>query len=128
MSNSKVKPKKRITMQQNNDTNAPAKFDQWAIIQVMGHTAYAGRVSEASIGGASFLRVDVPAVDGCQAFTKFLGAGSIFDITPCDEETALRAAKSFGVRPFAHLTTVRVPALQHHADADEPDDGEWEDE
>lgn len=106
----------------------PTKFDQHAIIQVMGHSAYAGRVSEASIGGASFLRVDVPAVDGCQAFTKFLGAGSIFDITPCDEETALRAAKSFGVRPFAHLTTVRVPALTHERAHDDRDWQEDDDE
>lgn len=101
------------------------KFETFAIVQVMGHTAYAGRVSEASIGGAAFLRVDVPAVEGCQAFTKFLGSSSIFDITPCDEETALRAAKSFGARPFAHLTTVRVPALTHER---EPDDSDWEED
>lgn len=111
------------------------KFESWAIVQVMGHQAYAGRVTEASIGGASFLRVDVPEATNRPAFTKFLGASSIFDITPCDEETARRAAESFGVRPFAHLTTIRVPQIEHRsegalafADQDDPGDDGWEED
>ena len=36
------------------------KFDQWAVVELFGHQQIAGRVTEASIGGCSFLRVDVP--------------------------------------------------------------------
>jgi hypothetical protein len=98
------------------------KFDTFAIVQVMGHQAYAGRASEASIGGASFLRIDVPETNGEPGFTKFLGAGSIFDITPCDEETALRAAASLRTRPFEHLTTIHVPQIEHYSDDDWQED------
>jgi hypothetical protein len=36
------------------------KFDSWAVVELFGHQQIAGRVTEASIGGCSFLRVDVP--------------------------------------------------------------------
>lgn len=87
----------------------PEKFDAFAIVEVMGHQVYAGRVTEQTIAGAAFIRVDTPAVDGLPAFSKLLGAGSIFAITPCDEEVALRAAASYRNRPFSHLTTIRQP-------------------
>ena len=87
----------------------PEKFDCWAICEVMGHQAYAGRVTEQTIAGAAFVRIDTPAIGEIPAFSKLLGAGSIFAITPCDEEVALRAAASFHNRPFSHLTTIRVP-------------------
>ena len=87
----------------------PEKFNAWAICEVMGHQVYAGRVSEQTIAGAAFIRVDTPAIGDLPAFTKLLGAGSIFAITPCDEEVAMRAAASFQNRPFSHLTTIRAP-------------------
>jgi len=37
-------------------------FESWAIVEVMGHRQFAGYVSEQAIGGASFVRVDVPEV------------------------------------------------------------------
>lgn len=63
-------------------------FKSWAIVEVMGHSVYCGYATDASIGGQSFLRVDVPAFGNQPAFTKYLGTGSIFSITPTDEETA----------------------------------------
>lgn len=80
------------------------KFEEWAIVEVMGHRAFAGRVTEQAIGGASFIRVDVPQVAERQAFTKLLGAGSIYCITPCDEETAKRAAETLRSRPTELLS------------------------
>jgi predicted negative regulator of RcsB-dependent stress response len=65
------------------------KFDTWAIVEAMGFKKLAGHVTEQAVGGASFIRVDVPASgDDCPAFCKLIGAGSIYMITPCDEETA----------------------------------------
>ncbi|MDD2657785.1 MAG: hypothetical protein PHD04_03970 [Candidatus Pacebacteria bacterium] len=50
---------------------ADNKFDEWAIIDLFGHQKIAGRVSEQQIGGASFVRVDVPLEP---PFTKLFGA------------------------------------------------------
>jgi hypothetical protein len=85
-------------------------FEQWAIVEIMGHRRFAGLVTEQAIGGASFVRVDVPAVDGLPAFTKLLGAGSIYAITPTTEATAKQAATSFRCRAFSEYD---IPAMTH---------------
>lgn len=82
------------------------KFESWAIIEIFGHTQIAGKVSEASIGGCSFIRVDVPECDGKPAFTKFYGNGAIYSMTPCAEEVALLAIKSIRHAPI----NVYIPA------------------
>lgn len=76
-------------------------FDQWAILEIMGHQTYAGRVSEQTIGGASFVRIDVPAVDKLQPFSKLFGASSIYCITPVTEEVAIARAKTLGQQPLS---------------------------
>lgn len=76
------------------------QFESWAVVEVMGHRKFAGFVSEQAIGGASFVRVDVPAVGDLPAFTKLLGGGSIYAITPCTEETARAFAGNFQQRAF----------------------------
>lgn len=76
-------------------------FNQWAILEIMGHNTFAGLVSEQTIGGASFVRVDVPAVDNLQAFTKMFGASSIYCITPVTEEVAIARAKTLRQQPMA---------------------------
>jgi hypothetical protein len=76
-------------------------FDSWAILEIMGHQTFAGRVSEQTIGGASFVRIDVPAVDNLQAFTKMFGASSIYCITPVTEEVAVARAKTLLQQPMA---------------------------
>lgn len=63
-------------------------FDQWALVEVMGHQRIAGRVTEAEIGGCKFVRVDVPETQTGQALTKYLGPSAIYAITPITEETA----------------------------------------
>lgn len=96
------------------------KFEGWCVVEVMGHNRYAGYVTEQAIGGASFIRVDVPAVDGVPAFTKLLGGGSIFAITPCTEEIARQAAGRFGSRPLSILALpAPVAAQREFFDADD---------
>ena len=65
----------------------------WAIVEIMGRQTYAGLLSEQSIGGAAFVRIDVPQTSDTEAFSKLFGASSIYAITPVSEEVArLRAA------------------------------------
>jgi hypothetical protein len=71
-------------------------FDSWAIVEVMGFKKLAGHVTEQQVAGASLLRVDVPeCVTGqvtVPAYSKLIGVGSIYMITPTDEATARKAA------------------------------------
>lgn len=111
-------------------------FKSWAIVQVMGHTVYAGFATDASIGGQSYLRVDVPEIKDEKPFTKYLGPGSIFSITPCDEDTARAAASSRQIRPFDvySLNDIARELAKKHAGKclpdrsnDEPDGEDYDD-
>lgn len=77
-----------------------AKFDQWCIVEVMGHVRLAGKVSEQAIGGSSFIRVDVPETKQQPAFTRFYGAGSIYSMSPVTEEAARACAERFTAPPI----------------------------
>lgn len=84
------------------------KFDAWAVVEVMGHSRYAGRVTEQAIGGCAFVRVDVPAVADRLPFTKLLGQGSIFAITPCSEE----AARAVAAQCYSKPMEIYAPSIQ----------------
>lgn len=86
------------------------KLETWAIVEIMGHQRFAGFVSERPIGGASMIQVDVPECDGRAAFTKLIGVGSIYAITPCTEETARAAAQHYRTRAFHEYELPRLPA------------------
>lgn len=72
-------------------------FDAWAIVEAMGFKKYAGHVTTQELAGASFIRVDVPESKvgdmTLPAYSKLIGAGSIYMITPTDEATARKAAQ-----------------------------------
>ena len=95
-----------------------AKFEEWAIVEVMGHSRYAGKVTEQAIGGCNFVRVDVPRLEADgrtpeqQPFTKLLGAASIFAITPVSEEVARRVAGTIRAAP---VHVYDLPAVHQRA-------------
>lgn len=90
-------------------TEQDKRFEHWCIVEVMGHVTYAGLVTEQEIGGGSFIRVDVPGTSDTQPFTKLLGHGSIYCITPCDEETARAWALKTCAKAF---DAYRAPVLK----------------
>jgi len=74
------------------------KFDQWAILELMGHRRLAGKVTEATIGGGAFIRIDIPMKGGTTS-TQFYSPGSIYCITPTSEAIAREVAKSSQPEP-----------------------------
>jgi hypothetical protein len=68
-------------------------YSGWAIVDLLGHQRVAGWVQPASVGGAHFVRLDVP-VDDDKFATQLLGPGSIYKVIYCDAETARRAAQT----------------------------------
>ena len=85
------------------------KAELWAIVEVMGHSQYAGRLSEYADLGVPLIRVEIPKTSRAEAFEKLLGAASIFRITPVTEEVARKAAESFHVRP---LELISLPSAE----------------
>lgn len=100
------------------------KFEQFAIVELFGHQIIAGKVSEQVIGGQGFIRVDVPAVEGYEAFTKFYGAGAIYAITPCDEGTALASVMGLKGKPI-DVWKLNLPQLSTRQEDEEDDRSEF---
>ena len=102
------------------------KIDTWGIVEVMGRQTFAGRLSEHAIGGSALLRVDVPEVPESRippawkgdrervlrpqpSFSKFIGIGSIYALTPCTEEVARKVAAQARKYP---IDLVAMPAVE----------------
>ncbi len=65
-----------------------SSFNEWALVELFGHQKIVGKVSEGSLAGGAFLRVDVPAFNGNAAFTRFYGPGAVYSINPVTEDIA----------------------------------------
>ena len=92
------------------------KFDCFAILELMGHRRLAGKVSEASIGGGSFIRIDMPMKDGSNS-TQFYSPGSIYCITPTTEEIARKMSLAYQPEPisqweFKQLMQPHIPDFE----------------
>jgi hypothetical protein len=109
-----------------------ARFEGWAIVEILGHQRYAGYVTTEAYGQAVMFRIDVPALEARErqtkqpgyidgqyvpagatvqegpmpGYTKLVGAGSIYCITPSTKEAALHAVESLQARP---LMLVKLP-------------------
>lgn len=75
------------------------KFEHWALVELMGHQQVAGLVTEESIAGKAFLRVDVPRPNGETACTRFYSPDAVYCISPTDRQIALGLAAKAAVRP-----------------------------
>lgn len=106
------------------------KFEQWAIVEVMGHQRYAGYVTEQAIGGTSFVRVDVPSTGPAldqQEFTTFLGSAAIFRLTPVSEEIARFTAAIIRAAPVHAWDLPKTPAIGAIAQEPRPEPRDGDD-
>ncbi|MGE5320757.1 MAG: hypothetical protein ACM3KD_11295 [Hyphomicrobiaceae bacterium] len=105
-----------------------ASFQQWALIELFGHQKIAGLVTEQAIGGCAFIRVDVPAIDGQQPFTKLYGQGAIYAMTFVTEPVARAAAQAYripAVNPYdiPELRQQRIPWDHGRETGEEDEEG-----
>lgn len=101
-------------------TESDNSFDQFAIVDVMGHQRYVGHVTEQVIAGQGFVRVDVPATEKTQAWTKLIGTASIYAITPVSEEIAKAMASRLQSKPIeAYELTPRLTSQANMFDNDD---------
>jgi hypothetical protein len=100
-------------------------FEGWAILELMGHRRLVGRLSEATIAGAAFVRIDVADANGNET-TQFYSPSAIYALTPTTEEIARLAAKTNSVQPISawELRERQTVKLAAPADDDEEPSGE----
>jgi hypothetical protein len=80
--------------------DAEAKFEEWCLLELFGHQRLAGMVTEKQLGGASFVRVDVPHDEKTGwKLTRLYNPSAIYSITPVTEETARMVAKTIAGEP-----------------------------
>lgn len=95
-------------------------FEQWAIVELFGHQKLAGLVTEAQVGGCSFVRVDVPESGGDGfKFTRLLGNGAIYAINFVSEEIARAMATRIDAAP---VYSYELPQLAHKSGEEGQDD------
>ncbi len=94
------------------------KFQEWCILELMGHRRLAGLVTEVAIGGASFLRLDVPMLeDEEKMVTQFYSPAAVYCITPTIEKIARDVARR--VRPEkVYPKILELPLLGSDDDVD----------
>ena len=87
----------------------------------------AGKISEATVGGCQFVRVDVPPDGERSAYTRLLGQGAIYAINIVSEEVARAAASALRIEPVSvyDLGPLLRQKIAHDGDPDLPalDDG-----
>lgn len=102
------------------DTNGETKFEQWALVEIMGRQRIVGKVTEAVIAGAGMLRVDVPDGKGGVKMTRFYSPASVYCISPVTQEIAVQMAARIDAAPVQRY---ELPQLQE-ASKSEDDDNE----
>lgn len=106
-------------------------YEGWTILELMGHRRLAGYVREHVIGGAAFIRIDVPGEGADTVATQFYSPSAVYCMTPTTEDLARKVAK--GAQP-APVTQWDLPqpsrtlSASSHARDDDDDDDDDDDE
>lgn len=95
-------------------------FDEWVILELLGHRRLAGRVREVQLAGAGFLRLDVPATEGHRPQTQYVAPGSVYAMHPTTAAIAIAAAARFRPAPVSRWEL--EPARTIDPPVAEPDD------
>ena len=103
-----------------------APYEGWAILELMGHRRLAGYLSEQTIGGAAFVRIDVPGNSTEEerklhgenwVATQFYAPSAIYCITPTLETLARKLALANVPAPVTRWDLPAVAALPPPSDS-----------
>lgn len=114
-------------------TQTEGMFEGWAILELMGHRKLGGYVQEATVAGASFLRLDIPDGNDGAIATQFYSPAAVYCITPCTEAIA----KQFSINhqptpvtrwelPASESKTTQQSSALSESDADYDYDDDYE--
>lgn len=89
-------------------------FDAWGMLELFGHQKLAGRLTEQSIGGCHFIRIDVPEVESLPEYTRLFTQGAIYGVTITTEGVARKLAANLRAAPIkAYDIAAPAPAISY---------------
>lgn len=93
-------------------------FNEWCVVELLGHRRVAGKVREVQLAGCGYLRIDVPG-----GSTQFVSPGSVYALHPVTEDVVRAFVAHWGVpEPVRRW---ELPAVERVDDVD-PVDPEFE--
>lgn len=104
---------------------ATEAFEAWGLLELFGHNRLAGKLSEQTIGGCHFIRVDVPASEHVAGYTRFFTNAAIYSMTVTSEDVARRLAAHLRARP---VEAYELPKLALGPSVAVPDDDDRDDD
>lgn len=130
-----------------------AKFEGYAVVEIMGHNREIGFVTTEYFGGPALFRIDQPPIpereyelkraqwigdvlaqpgtkvqrDALPGKTAYVGPQAIFRLTPVDEATALEAIEKMIPAPVKILSLVENKRITAGDVADEQDPDFYDD-
>lgn len=111
------------TTTQTQDTTKQT-FDEWALVELFGHQKIVGRITESSLAGGAFLRVDVPSYNKEQAFTRYFSPGAIYSINPVSEEVARGLMDRYRNEPVSRYELPQIADKVAELEDDPTDDAD----
>jgi len=102
------------------------------ILELFGHQRIAGVLTEQQIGGASFIRIDVPEIPEQAAYSRMLNPSAIYAINPVTEEVMLATATALKSKPIeswdAREMIKRIDLINAQKQLEPGDDNPFDDE
>lgn len=74
-------------------------FAEWCILETFGHRRLAGKVSEVTIGGGTFIRIDIPGGKGRKEFSQYYSPSAVYCISPTTEEICRQLSAQYTPEP-----------------------------
>jgi hypothetical protein len=94
----------------------------WAKVELLGHRVHYGAVAEATIYGATMLRVEVPTIEFGKMVsfeTIYYGAAALYSVRKVTSEQVIEANTPYDQR---HRKTEMIATTYDATTADEDDD------
>lgn len=107
----------------NQNATSVEHFEAWGLLELFGHQRLAGKLTEQTIGGVHFIRIDVPQIGDVAPYTRFFTQGAIYGMTVLSEETAQALARHLRAKPVqAYEPALPAPSRERASDVDADDD------
>lgn len=98
-------------------------FASWVILELMGHRRLGGYLTEVTIAGQGFLRIDIPEREGHPAVSQLYSPSSVYAMTPCSEDAARRVGEVVEPLKSWELPRRELAPAPVREEYDDPDEG-----